>query len=221
MSFVLRPPIETENEQVSQVVITVTGENKPGRMTVSVTDLTVPVTGIPITIQRQYDSLERNQIGDFGYGWALEMSGPRLEVSPDNDVTITEPGTGKRRDIPVHADVFWFPVQLPLSTSLHARTRRFRQADLRRLWPADSGPEAASQCFLSLDINYSPTVFAYTDPYGRVYTMTAAGKMLSIKNLDGTFSPLARTASPAAPAILRWRLARCAGSHRADHGSDG
>ena len=29
-------------------------------------------------------------------GWSLGMSGPRLEVSPDNDVTITEPGTGKR-----------------------------------------------------------------------------------------------------------------------------
>jgi hypothetical protein len=96
-NYVIRVTATDQNgqEQVSQVTITVTGENKPGRMTVRITDLTVPVTGIPITIDRQYDSLERNLIGDFGYGWSLEMSGPRLEVSPDNDVTITEPGTGR------------------------------------------------------------------------------------------------------------------------------
>ena len=37
-----------------------------------------------------------NQVGDFGYGWSLELAGPRLEVSPSYDVTITEPGTGRR-----------------------------------------------------------------------------------------------------------------------------
>ena len=90
-------------------MITVTGENKPGRMTVSVTDMTVPVSGIPITIERHYDSLERNLIKDFGHGWALEISGPRLEVSPDNDVTITEPGTGRRVTFQFTPQTFGFP----------------------------------------------------------------------------------------------------------------
>ena len=35
------------------------GENKPGRMRAAVKDFTVPLAGIPITIGRTYDSLER------------------------------------------------------------------------------------------------------------------------------------------------------------------
>ena len=53
-------------------------------------------------------------------------------------------------------------------------------------------------CFLSLDINYNPSVYAYTDPYGRVYTMTADGKLQSIKDLNGnllTFGPNGITSS--------------------------
>jgi hypothetical protein len=31
----------------------------------------VPFNGLPIKIQRTYDSLNANTIGDFGYGWKL------------------------------------------------------------------------------------------------------------------------------------------------------
>jgi RHS repeat-associated protein len=185
------------NEQVSQVMITVTGENKPGRMTVSVTDMVVPVSGIPITIEREYDSLERNLIKDFGHGWALEMSGPRLEVSPDNDVTITEPGTGKRvtfqftpTSFPFPFSFFYQPTYTPEPGVFGKLTSNGCGLLIR------SGTGVA--CFLSLDVNYSPTVFAYTDPYGRVYTMTSAGQLLSVKNTDGntlTFGPNGITSS--------------------------
>jgi streptogramin lyase len=71
-NYVIRVTATDSNgqEQVSQVMITVTGENKPGRLTFTITDLTVPVSGLPITIARKYDSLERSQIGDFGYGFS-------------------------------------------------------------------------------------------------------------------------------------------------------
>ena len=183
--------------QVSQVLITVTGENKPGRMTVRINDLTVPVTGIPITIDRQYDSLERNLIGDFGYGWSIEMSGPRLEVSPDNDVTITEPGTGKRVTFQFTPTSFGFPFSFlfqPVYTPEPGVFGKLTSNGCSLLIRQGSGVA----CFLSLDINYNPTAFAYTDPYGRVYTMTSTGKMLSIKNLDGnvlTFGPNGITSS--------------------------
>jgi len=185
------------NQQVSQVLITVTGENKPGRMTVRVTDLTVPVTGIPITIERQYDSLDRNITGDFGYGWSLEMSGPRLEVSPDNDVTITEPGTGKRVTFQFTPTSFGFPFSFffqPTYTPEPGVFGKLSSNGCSLLIRSGTGVA----CFLSLDINYNPTVYAYTDPYGRVYTMTSTGKMLSIKNVDGnvlTFSPNGITSS--------------------------
>ena len=61
------------------MLITVVGQNKPGRVTFSVTDLTVPVTGMPITIGRTYDSLLRSQSGDFGNGWNLTL-GPRSSL---------------------------------------------------------------------------------------------------------------------------------------------
>src|SRR5262249_42620979 len=49
----------------SGTLISVVGENKPGRVTFDVTDFTVPITGEPIKIGRTYDSLDRNTIGDF------------------------------------------------------------------------------------------------------------------------------------------------------------
>ncbi|HKG80759.1 MAG TPA: RHS repeat-associated core domain-containing protein [Pyrinomonadaceae bacterium] len=198
-NYVIRVTATNGNgeEQVSQVTITVTGENKPGRMTVNVTDLVVPVTGIPITIERQYDSLERNQVGDFGFGWALEMSGPRLEVSPDNDVTITEPGTGRRVTFQFTPTSFGFPfgfLYQPVYTPEPGVFGKLSSNGCGLLIRSGAGVA----CFLSLDINYSPTAFAYTDPYGRVYTMTSAGKMVSIKNIDGTlltFGPNGITSS--------------------------
>ena len=185
------------NEQVSQVMITVTGENKPGRVTMSITDLTVPVSGIPITIERQYDSLERNQIGDFGYGWSLELNGPRLEISPDNDVTLTEPGTGRRVTFQFNPQSFGFPFSFfyqPTYTPEPGVFGKLVSNGCSLLIRAGTG----FACFLSLEPGYNPTAFAYTDPYGRVYTMTAAGKMQSIKNLDGnvlTFTPNGITSS--------------------------
>jgi RHS repeat-associated protein len=185
------------NQQVSQVTITVTGENKPGRITVSFTDLTVPVAGIPITIQRNYDSLERNQIGDFGYGWSLDLAGPRLEVAPDNDVTITDPVSGRRVTFQFTPTSFGFPFGFLFQPTYTPEPGVFGklQSDGCGLLIRSNGGVI---CFLSLDINYRPTTYAYTDPYGRVYTVTADGKLRSIKNVDGnslTFGPNGITSS--------------------------
>ena len=179
------------NEQVSQVVITVTGENKPGRMSIKITDLVVPVSGLPISIERKYDSLERNHIGDFGYGWSLEMSGPRLEVSPDHDVTITEPGTGRRVTFQFSPTSFGFPFSFFFQPTYLAEPGVFgtlQSNGCGLLIRSGTG----FGCFLSLDINYNPTAYVYTDPYGRVYTMTSTGKVLSIKDLNNnllSFTP--------------------------------
>lgn len=184
-------------ELVSQVIITVAGENKPGRVTFAVTDLTVPAAGIPITIKRRYDSLERNLIGDFGYGWSLEMAGPRLEVSPDHDVTITEPGTGRRVSFNFAPTSVGFPfnfLYLPTYSPEPGVYGSLTSDGCGLLIRTSTGVA----CFLSTDLNYNPTVYAYTDPYGRVYTMTATGKMHSIKDLNGnllTFSSTGITSS--------------------------
>jgi RHS repeat-associated protein len=184
-------------EQISQVMITVVGENKPGRLTFSVTDLNVPVSGLPITIARKYDSLERTQVGDFGHGWSLAVSGPRLEISPDNDVTITEPGTGRRVTFQFTPLSFGFPFSFfyqPTYTPEPGVFGKLTSNGCGLLINSGSGVI----CFLSVDPTYSPTAFAYTDPYGRVYTMTADGQLNSIKDLNGnllTFSANGITSS--------------------------
>jgi YD repeat-containing protein len=57
----------------TEVTVQITGNLKLGNFTLSFTDLSIPVSGIPITIMRSYDTLRANEPGDFGYGWRLEM----------------------------------------------------------------------------------------------------------------------------------------------------
>jgi RHS repeat-associated protein len=52
----------------------VAGSYKPGRFTLSFTDLAVPVAGVPLVITRSYDSYDTRP-GEFGAGWRLGLSG--------------------------------------------------------------------------------------------------------------------------------------------------
>jgi RHS repeat-associated protein/uncharacterized repeat protein (TIGR01451 family) len=75
--------------KASERTVTVAGNLKLGNFTVAFTDLTIPVSGIPIAVQRSYDTLDADKQGDFGYGWRLSFGDPDLEVSLD-----PEAGTG-------------------------------------------------------------------------------------------------------------------------------
>jgi hypothetical protein len=81
--------------QNNVVYVTAIGEYKPGRVTTTVTDFTVPSTGLAIQIQRHYDSLQKNQVGDFGYGWKLGIRSLNFSAGPTGDVTFTV--NGRRR----------------------------------------------------------------------------------------------------------------------------
>src|SRR5215467_10040145 len=59
----------------------VMGGLKLGNFTLSFTDLTVPVAGIPITVTRTYDTLNAGTSGDFGYGWRLDYRDVHLRTS--------------------------------------------------------------------------------------------------------------------------------------------
>ena len=54
------------------------GNMKVGQFTATFKDLELPLSGVPITVTRTYDS--RNHCpGDFGYGWTLDVDSIRLE----------------------------------------------------------------------------------------------------------------------------------------------
>ena len=65
--------------------VNVSGDLKLGNFRLSFTDLTVPVTGIPISLTRTYDTLTAGQSEEFGYGWRMEFRDTDLRTSLKRD----------------------------------------------------------------------------------------------------------------------------------------
>ena len=80
------------------------------RVMTTVRDFAVPLAGLPIAIERTYDSLERSVIGDFGFGWKLAINSARLTVGPAaQQVTLTMNGQRKTSYFtPVANGIFQF-----------------------------------------------------------------------------------------------------------------
>jgi RHS repeat-associated protein len=184
--------VVTASELVSDVMVIVVGENKPGRIVVTSVDFTIPLSGLPITIARKYDSLDRLRSGDFGHGWSLEFGTPRLEVNPANGVTITDPGTGQRvffaftpREFGVLFLAAWrFPAFTPepgVFGTLHSDgCSLLRMVD--------------GQAFCAFGVEpFKPTTYRYTDPEGRAYTITADGLLRSATDLNGNTLTFSKT----------------------------
>jgi RHS repeat-associated protein len=68
--------------QISRTKVSVIVERnlKIGNFTVSFTDLSIPVAGLPMEVTRTYDSRDK-RIGDFGFGWTLGLHNIRVEKS--------------------------------------------------------------------------------------------------------------------------------------------
>jgi RHS repeat-associated protein len=68
--------------QTSRTKVSVIVERnlKVGNFTVSFTDLSIPVAGIPMEVTRTYDSRDK-RVGDFGFGWTLGLNNIRVEKS--------------------------------------------------------------------------------------------------------------------------------------------
>ncbi len=73
------------NEVFFEEIINVEGDLKLGNFQLSFTDLSIPVSGIPVSVTRSYDSLQSNNKDDFGYGWRLEFRDTNLRTSLGRD----------------------------------------------------------------------------------------------------------------------------------------
>jgi RHS repeat-associated protein len=76
---------------VSQL-LDVKGDLKLGNFQLSFTDLEIPVSGIPITLTRTYDTLTSNSQDDFGYGWRMEFRNAQVRTSLPKDELYEELG---------------------------------------------------------------------------------------------------------------------------------
>jgi len=77
-----------------ELALNVRGNFKVGHFTLSFLETSVPVSGIPIQLLRNYDSRDPRK-GDFGFGWTLESSGVRVSESGKvgrNWAVVRQPG---------------------------------------------------------------------------------------------------------------------------------
>jgi RHS repeat-associated protein len=167
----------------SGVMVTVTGENKPGRVRFSTTDLVVPITGLPITIGRTYDSLERDYVGDFGHGWTLDIANPRLEIDAAENVTMTMPD-GRRSTFyftPYAPSAIFGFLSIPDYTP-EPGVYGSLESNGCGLLTVSGG---SYFCFPGNQYGLSVSAFTYTDPYGREFALSADGRLQSITDLNG------------------------------------
>jgi RHS repeat-associated protein len=78
------------NSSRDSVVVDVAGDLKLGNFRLSFTDLEIPLSGIPISVVRTYDSLNASERDDFGYGWRLEFRDTDLRTSVRKQTTEEE-----------------------------------------------------------------------------------------------------------------------------------
>ena len=186
-------------QQDNEILVAVAGDYKPGREVVDVTDYTFPIAGLPITIGRRYDSLNKDKVGDFGNGWALTIGHPELQVDQANDVTITMPD-GRRSTFifeiqpavvgPIILGFIGTPLYVPEPGVFGKLTAN--GCSVLTFDPDNPNPICFDSLFDPESLQYAPTTYVYTDPYGTVYTMGSDGTLKSIQDRNQnilTFAP--------------------------------
>ncbi len=138
-------------------VIDVAGEVKLGNFTLSFTDLTIPVSGIPIVVTRTYDTLNSTEQGELGYGWTLEVR--------DTDLRTSVPRTGMEEDLIYNE--FYYDARVFVSTpgqqrqgfSFQPQPAPGFKGSLLGLWEPVFQPDPGVTSMLSVE----PTYLAVTD----------------------------------------------------------
>ena len=89
--YEVRLTVEDRNGVISRATrfYQVTGQLKAGNFRLQEVDLSFSFSGIPITLVRGYDSLDRGRSADFGYGWSLNY-----------DLNVQE-GREVREEVPI------------------------------------------------------------------------------------------------------------------------
>ncbi len=81
------------NQTTDEVVYQADGNMKVGNFTLTFTDLEIPVSGIPIAVNRTYDSRDKRK-GDFGVGWRLGVQSLTIRTNrvPGTGWQVVKPG---------------------------------------------------------------------------------------------------------------------------------
>ena len=75
--------VAEEGSVEDSIVVLVTGQAKIGNYSLTFLDMSLSVSGIPVEVYRTYDSRQKSEEGDFGYGWTMSIGGPKISYSGD------------------------------------------------------------------------------------------------------------------------------------------
>ena len=165
---------------------------KPGRVTTTVTDLVVPAPGLPIRIDRTYDSLQRAPAATSAIGWSLGAK-VQLEIGNTQDVTFTI--KGQRRTFyftPVPGGILnflYWGAYTPEPGLFGSLQLKGSNCDPNAIYDGPNGAQLFKTgsvyiCAVGYAL-FQPTLFTYTDPYGRVYTIGGDGSLQSVEDVGG------------------------------------
>lgn len=77
-TLLLRAYDASGNRAETARTFAVEGDLKVGHFSVTFEDVSIPVAGIPIVVNRTYDSRQSHQKLDFGYGWSVDYQNVRV-----------------------------------------------------------------------------------------------------------------------------------------------
>lgn len=63
----------------AQITVEVNEDLKIGNFAFTIEDLNIPVSGVPIVVNRTYDTRRRGEDLDFGYGWSIDYQNVRVQ----------------------------------------------------------------------------------------------------------------------------------------------
>jgi RHS repeat-associated protein len=201
-SYVIRLLAENINGRISAVgvAVGVSGAAKLGNFHMEVTDLSVPLSGIPIQINRTYDTLNANVQGSFGYGWDLGLEDADiLETVPAGQsfqigtrVYLTDPA-GNRVGFTFTPTVvgsifgaYWIPEFTP-DPGVY---------DKLAVYDTIAGPPGS--IWAGIGGVYNPDKYKLTTPDGTLYEYDQYAGLQKVTETDGvtlTFTPDGITSS--------------------------
>jgi len=80
-TLVLQATDASGNTASDSIVVRVTGDMKVGHFSLTFEDASIPVAGIPVRVTRTYDTRQRNEPLDFGFGWSVDYQNVRVRES--------------------------------------------------------------------------------------------------------------------------------------------